>query len=61
MNKDDFYHDGYLKPDYDEWPDHDEDCHGPIDTKENREMYPSRFRWSCCNKLGAYTVGCCVK
>ncbi|KAM0292246.1 hypothetical protein ACHAO9_003219 [Fusarium lateritium] len=34
------------------WADHDEDCHGEIDTWEMREEMPDGFIWSCCGKLG---------
>lgn len=34
------------------WADHDEDCHGTIDTPEMREEYPEGFFWTCCDKLG---------
>ncbi|WZH40510.1 uncharacterized protein QYS62_001443 [Fusarium acuminatum] len=34
------------------WADHDEDCHGEIDTWEMREEMPDGFVWSCCRKLG---------
>ena len=46
------HHPGDLEVDYDHWPDHDERCHGPIDTNSNRREYPSSFRWSCCEALG---------
>ncbi|KAJ5025211.1 hypothetical protein J3E72DRAFT_386423 [Bipolaris maydis] len=48
------WHSGDLEPDYenDFWADHDEDCHGIIDTPEMREDYPEGFMWTCCNKLG---------
>ncbi|KAF4422861.1 hypothetical protein CFRS1_v001323 [Colletotrichum fructicola] len=48
------YHDGLLEPDYDDdtWADHDERCHGPIDTAENREMYLEAFKWECCDEPG---------
>ena len=29
--------------DEDFWTDHDEDCHGEIDTEEMREEYPEGF------------------
>lgn len=50
---------GELEPDYDDdaWPDHDEDCHGPIDTDENRMEFPEGFIWSCCDKQG-HRSGC---
>lgn len=44
-----------MEPDYDGdfWADHDENCHGTIDTKEMREEYPDGFEWTCCHKLGS--------
>jgi hypothetical protein len=39
------------------WADHDEDCHGEIDTPEMREEMPDGFRWSCCSNLGG-SKGC---
>ncbi|KAH8159417.1 hypothetical protein CIB48_g8840 [Xylaria polymorpha] len=58
-DKDCEYHNGELEVDYeaDVWADHDEDCHGTIDTDENRIENPEGFRWSCCRKLG-YHNGC---
>lgn len=35
------------------WADHDEDCHGVIDSDFCREEYPDGFRWSCCDRLGS--------
>ncbi|KAK2774821.1 hypothetical protein CKAH01_13027 [Colletotrichum kahawae] len=45
---------GNLEPDYDGdfWADHDEDCHGIIDTDEMREEYPEGFTWDCCDQAG---------
>ncbi|WXC41099.1 hypothetical protein QX201_000915 [Fusarium graminearum] len=53
------YHHGDLEVDDSEdfWADHDENCHGEIDTPEMREEVPDGFRWSCCSKLGG-TGGC---
>jgi TATA-binding protein-associated factor Taf7 len=50
---------GEMEADYegDFWADHDEDCHGPIDTARNREQYPDGFVWTCCEKLGSES-GC---
>ncbi|KAI0913978.1 hypothetical protein F4823DRAFT_575134 [Ustulina deusta] len=50
---------GELNVDYDSevWDDHDEDCHGMIDTVENRVEFPEGFIWDCCGKLG-YRGGC---
>jgi hypothetical protein len=45
---------GELDVDYegDYWADHDENCHGLIDTEEMREEYPQGFTWSCCDEAG---------
>ncbi|KAB2574449.1 hypothetical protein BFW01_g4188 [Lasiodiplodia theobromae] len=51
-------HDGALEAIEDEWPDHDEDCHGPVETQENLEEYPEKFRWECCE--GAANAEGCV-
>ncbi|EPT01333.1 hypothetical protein FOMPIDRAFT_1015870 [Fomitopsis schrenkii] len=51
------YHPGSLQVDYSEWPDHDEDVHGPMDTPSNRRAHPQGFRWTCCTKDGSST-GC---
>ncbi|KAI1753970.1 hypothetical protein F4782DRAFT_494610 [Xylaria castorea] len=53
------YHDGDLEVDdeNDFWADHDENCHGTIDTNENRIEYPEGFVWNCCDKLG-HRSGC---
>lgn len=32
--------------------DWDEDCHGPMDTAQNRADYPQNFLWSCCDGVG---------
>ncbi|KAL7932100.1 hypothetical protein V8C35DRAFT_308482 [Trichoderma chlorosporum] len=52
--KDCSYHNGELEVDYDGdfWADHDEDCHGTIDTDEMREEFPEGFQWTCCNLSG---------
>ncbi|EQB53914.1 hypothetical protein CGLO_06317 [Colletotrichum gloeosporioides Cg-14] len=52
--RDCFYHPGYLEVDDegDFWADHDEDCHGKIDTDEMREAFPDGFRWDCCGQTG---------
>ncbi|OPB44872.1 hypothetical protein A0O28_0090100 [Trichoderma guizhouense] len=54
-----FYHNGELEPDYDGdfWADHDENCHGTIDTDEMRDEFPEGFIWSCCDK-GGDDIGC---
>jgi hypothetical protein len=52
---------GVMEPDYDGdfWADHDEDCHGIIDSNEMREEFPDGFVWTCCDKLGS-EPGCQV-
>jgi hypothetical protein len=44
-----------LEVDFDSgfWADHDEDCHGSIDTDEMRKEFPDGFIWDCCDKHGA--------
>ena len=39
------------------WADHDENCHGEIDTDDTREQCPDGFIWDCCNELGG-SKGC---
>ncbi|KAI1146657.1 hypothetical protein F4825DRAFT_439947 [Nemania diffusa] len=53
------YHSGELEVDYesDVWADHDENCHGEINTDSNRIEFPEGFIWDCCDKLG-YRSGC---
>ncbi|KAK4209183.1 hypothetical protein QBC37DRAFT_430711 [Rhypophila decipiens] len=48
------YHNGELEPDDDSdfWADHDERCHGTIDSDFCRKEYPQGFIWTCCDKLG---------
>lgn len=48
---------GILEVDYEAFADHDEDCHGPMDTDENRRQFPGNFIWSCCEEDGA-SEGC---
>jgi hypothetical protein len=43
--------------DGDFWADHDEDCHGIIDSDFCREEYPEGFKWQCCEKQGP-EAGC---
>jgi hypothetical protein len=45
---------GDLEVDWagDSWADHDENCHGPIDTPEMREEFPDGFIWNCCDETG---------
>ncbi|KAI0388961.1 hypothetical protein F5Y17DRAFT_463203 [Xylariaceae sp. FL0594] len=49
------FHPGELECDWysEEWADWDENCHGPIDTKENRLDYPNGFTWDCCDRPGS--------
>ncbi|KAJ5988154.1 hypothetical protein N7481_003364 [Penicillium waksmanii] len=46
------YHPGNSKPDEDFFADHDEDCHGIIDTDEMREEYPDGYIYECCKRNG---------
>jgi hypothetical protein len=50
-----------MEPDYDSdfWADHDERCHGIIDSDEMRDEFPDGFVWTCCDKLGS-EPGCQV-
>lgn len=43
-----------MEPDYesDFWADHDENCHGTIDSDFCRKQYPDGFVWDCCDKVG---------
>jgi len=43
---------GHLRVNEEEFPDHDEDCHGPMDTPVNRRDFPEGFTWSCCSEDG---------
>ena len=43
---------GELECDDDAFEDHDEACHGPTDTEENRRDYPEHFIWTCCDENG---------
>lgn len=38
--------------DGDFWADHDENCHGIIDSKEMRDEFPDGFVWTCCERTG---------
>ncbi|EPE09533.1 caib baif family enzyme [Ophiostoma piceae UAMH 11346] len=53
-------HEGELTVDWDGdvWADHDENCHGPIDTEEHRIEYPEGFLWDCCEEVNGDTPGC---
>ena len=58
LDDEEFYHPGSLEVIDEEWPDHDERCHGRIDTKTNRTEYPEGFGWSCCGQQGTFSEGC---
>jgi hypothetical protein len=60
LDEEDTHHPGELEVDYegDVWADHDERCHGPIDTKTNRRENPDGFVWSCCGAQGTFAEGC---
>ncbi|KAJ4493076.1 hypothetical protein C8J55DRAFT_556046 [Lentinula edodes] len=51
------FHPGSLKPNWNSFPDWDEDVHGPIDAEETRREYPENFMWSCCKEDGE-SEGC---
>ncbi|KAJ5287744.1 hypothetical protein N7478_003430 [Penicillium angulare] len=44
------YHPSESEPNYEEFLDHDEDCHGIIDSDEMREDYPEKFYFVCCDR-----------
>ncbi|GIQ88002.1 hypothetical protein KIPB_010158 [Kipferlia bialata] len=46
------HHPGVLECCYDRWVDHDERCHGVIDSRALRREYPENYTWSCCNRDG---------
>ncbi|KAI5467488.1 hypothetical protein BGZ63DRAFT_419188 [Mariannaea sp. PMI_226] len=48
------YHPEELEVDFDSdvWADHDEKCHGPEDTEENRREFPDGFIYPCCQGQG---------
>jgi hypothetical protein len=45
---------GELEVDWegDFWADHDERCHGIIDSEESRKEHPEGFIWDCCDEEG---------
>ena len=51
------YHEGELEVDEDMFEDHDEDCHGPMDSDQNRIDFPEGFAWNCCDEDGR-SEGC---
>jgi hypothetical protein len=42
----------YSEPDYEFFVDHDEDCHGVIDSSEMRKEFPEGFIYACCDRTG---------
>lgn len=48
---------GELEVNYEAFVDHDEGCHGPMDSADNRRAYPENFDWSCCDATGD-AIGC---
>lgn len=56
---DEVYAKDFLDVDYDAdtWADHDERCHCPYDTEENRRICPEGFIWGCCEEDGR-SKGC---
>lgn len=48
---------GDLEVNEEAFVDWDEDCHGPMDTSENRRQWPENFTWSCCEEDGT-AEGC---
>jgi len=51
------FHPGELEVNEEEFVDWDENCHGPMDTTENRRSYPENFIWTCCEGNGR-SEGC---
>ena len=47
---------GYMEVDWDAWPDHDEDYHGPIDTEDNRIEYLRTSRKIAATRMGTRKV-----
>lgn len=39
---------GNVEVDVDQFADHDEKCHGPMDTDENRRDFPEGLHWNFC-------------
>ena len=52
------YHYGECECDEELFVDWDEDCHGPMDTPDNRKDYPENFVWSCCGESLGESDGC---
>ncbi|KIM39375.1 hypothetical protein M413DRAFT_198496 [Hebeloma cylindrosporum] len=51
------FHPGEMLVNEESFVDWDSDCHGPMDTAENRSQYPENFTWTCCDKDGQ-SSGC---
>lgn len=51
------FHPGEIEANEELFCDWDEDCHGPMDTPENRSDYPENFSWTCCGNDGS-SDGC---
>ena len=49
---------GELEVNEDEFPDHDEQVHGPMDTEDNKRTNPRGFIWDCCDRVGVQALGC---
>jgi hypothetical protein len=43
---------GDLEADYDMFEDHDEACHGEIDSEWCQREFPENYLWSCCDARG---------
>lgn len=41
-----------FQADNEMFPDHDEQCHAPMDTEENRIHYQKPFIYECCDSYG---------
>ncbi|KAL0945387.1 hypothetical protein HGRIS_000881 [Hohenbuehelia grisea] len=46
------FHPGSMQVDEESFADHDEACHGPMDTEQNRLDFPENFLWTCCDDDG---------
>ncbi|PVH96151.1 hypothetical protein DM02DRAFT_659501 [Periconia macrospinosa] len=49
----------FINDDHDIWIDYDDRVYGPMDSKENQEMWPTAFLWGCCDKR-ADAKGCII-
>ena len=55
------HHSGTCECDEDSFVDWDEDCHGLMDTRENRKEYPENFVWTCCGEYLTESEGCVLR